>query len=373
MLNIHKINPLVNHKTFNFKQKLVLSQNKKYVLRPNTRGTTKEVRSYCTEPNQFLPKKVSTKIFTQPINTGTKYFHSSKTNVEEQVSPLNKFENCTTNVTPVEITPPEMKFETKVIPNHPFDSKPFDKHDIISEDLGLGHFLKRVYIGSGVGFSGALMTSLLLSPFMVSPEMAIGAIISGAVGAFGSIYVFQEKKVQFETKVIENFDKKFATIVPIYTTPKIVSFASLAFSMGLIISPIVMIAGPAIFAQAAGISLAVTAGSSLYAMRAKPGTFLPYKSVAYGALTGLVGISLGALFTGMFTGMTDLSYFLHSIDLYGGLVLFTVLNAIDTQVAIERYKERNPDHLDCSVNLMLNTLNIFIRVLEILAKAQQKR
>lgn len=142
--------------------------------------------------------------------------------------------------------------------------------------------------------------------------------------------------------------------------------------MGLVVAPIIAMTGPLIAMEAAGISLAIMIGSSVYAMKAKPGSLLPYKSVAYGALTGLVGIGIMSILSSLFLGYGSLFHLLNDINVYGGLILFTILNAIDTHNAINMYENKQPDYLSCSIEMMLNALNIFVRVAEILSKIQQK-
>jgi len=241
----------------------------------------------------------------------------------------------------------------------------------IEKDIGLQYFLKKVYAGTGIGFSGALLTSLAFAPLVTEPNMAIASLIIGSIGAFGSVIFFNKSEPTFVNKIIEYSGKNITTIVPEYSTSKYASSVALCASMGLVMSPLVMIAGPILVAEAAGISVSVMIGSSLYAMYAKPGSLLPYKSVAYGALSGLVCISLASVGAALIFGANDVFYLLHNIDLWGGLALFTALNAIDTHNAIDIYKKGYPDYLRCSIEMILNALNIFIRVLEILAKSKK--
>ena len=308
----------------------------KYMLRPNIKGSTRGKRSYCTFLHSGPMEMRKSLLVKYPI-TGRNYFHTTPT--ARSIDPTSKST--------------EMEHAMS--------------------DAGLGIFLKKVYLSTGLGFSGALATSLACAPLMeTTPEFMLGAIVTGIVGAFSSIYVFQKTEPRFVTKTIHMFDKNVTTMQPVYTTSKYMSSITLCASMGLMMSPLVSMAGPVLVAQAAGISLAVMAGSSLYAMYAKPGSLLPYRSVAFGALAGLVGIGLSSIAVGLIFGTGHAFQLLHSIDLYGGLALFTVLNAIDTHNAIDTYRKNQPDYLSCSIEMMLNAINIFVRVLEILAKAQKK-
>ena len=334
--------------TINFSRYVTKPVIQKYFLRPNIKGTTKEHRLFSTTSNYTnltTPVKLSA-IFTRD-------FHSTKS--------LQQVKEKDDLVAKSQVERMERS----------------DKNDIetFQKDAGLGVFLKNVYISTGLGFSGALATSLVAAHVLAatpSPEIMIATFAVGAIGSIASIFAFEQSKPKFVHKLIDRFDNRFTMLSPEYTTSKYVSSVTLCASMGLVMAPLVMITGPALVAQAAGISLAVMAGSSFYSQRAKPGSLLLYKSTAYGALTGLVGISASALVCALFFGNGQMFELLHSVDLYGGLALFTVLNAIDTQNAVYMYMNKQPDYLGCSIAMILNALNIFIRILEILAKAQKK-
>jgi FtsH-binding integral membrane protein len=59
------------------------------------------------------------------------------------------------------------------------------------------------------------------------------------------------------------------------------------------------------------------------------------------------------------------------VDTYGGILLFTAMNAYDTQLAMARYRDGDADHLGCATDLFLNFMNLLIRIMEALAKAQE--
>lgn len=257
--------------------------------------------------------------------------------------------------------------------------------EVIDKDVGLKHFLKRVYLHSGLTFVGTLGVSMatdqLISHFATTgtDELMLGSLIIGFIGALGSTFLFGNSHTEFKNKSItiprrnakNDIVLQTNVLVPVYSTSQKLLYASTFGFLGLALTPLINIAGLELICQATGISLAVTAGSTLYAFRAKPDSLLKYRSIAYGALFGLVGIGLMSIGTSLFFGHQDLFCLLHSIDLYGGLVLFIILNAIDTHSAINMYQSGNPDHLHCSMSTTLNTLNIFIRILEILAKTKK--
>jgi len=87
-----------------------------------------------------------------------------------------------------------------------------------------------------------------------------------------------------------------------------------------------------------------------------------------GGLLSLIGCGLTAIVTNAIIGPNVFSSMLHSIDLYVGIPLFAGFVAYDTHVAIEMYKNKDPDHLGCSANMYLDFMNILVRMIELMSK-----
>lgn len=105
---------------------------------------------------------------------------------------------------------------------------------------------------------------------------------------------------------------------------------------------------------------AVFAGFTAVALLAPRGRLLALGGPLFGMLMGMVVLSL--------VSMIYPTYFAHSILLYGGLALFSVMIAYDTQAMIERARCGNGDHVQDATSLFLNMMNIFIRLLQILGR-----
>jgi FtsH-binding integral membrane protein len=58
--------------------------------------------------------------------------------------------------------------------------------------------------------------------------------------------------------------------------------------------------------------------------------------------------------------------FAHSLILYGGLALFSMFIAVDTQAMIERARCGAGDHVQDAVQMFLNVINIFVRIAQML-------
>lgn len=95
---------------------------------------------------------------------------------------------------------------------------------------------------------------------------------------------------------------------------------------------------------------------------------LGYGRVFMGGLLGLIGMQLVGLGAAYFMGPNALSSLLFNVNTYGGILLFSGLIAYDTHVAMKNYEMGNADHLQMSIQFLLNLWNILIRVMEILSR-----
>jgi len=139
--------------------------------------------------------------------------------------------------------------------------------------------------------------------------------------------------------------------------------------MGIGIAPLVAASAPGVvFAAALGTS-AIFGGFTLAALKARRKQMLMLGGVLMGGLLvvfccGLAGLILPLL------GVTNPAILgaLYNINLYLGLGVFSLFIAYDTQNMIEMYKAGNDDHVSPALNLFLNIINIFIRLLQIFGR-----
>lgn len=117
---------------------------------------------------------------------------------------------------------------------------------------------------------------------------------------------------------------------------------------------------------------ALVAGPITAARMMPDGAMLKWGPALYTGLWGLLGVGVTSIFAPML-GFHGLGMALHNIDLYGGVALFTIYNAYDTHVMIENFKRGNRDYVGHAAHYSLNAVNIFIRLLEIFAKTQQRK
>ncbi len=246
--------------------------------------------------------------------------------------------------------------------------------DLINEDFGLRKFVKSTYLWTGGAITSSIGISILgakvdfIARLFDSFELFIG---TGFVLSFSGIIGINYFKPKFHENFIFNI-KKDRVYPVLYTTnsvPRILSYGSLISGMGILMIPM-FIAFPDAIIPAFATSSSVFGGAVYYALTRKTQELSIWGPTLYSCLTGLTGVSLLGLGSSLLIGQNLFGSSAHLINLYGGIPLFTGLIAYDTYKAIQMYREGEPDHLVCSVDLYLSFINLFVRLVEIIAKIQ---
>lgn len=145
--------------------------------------------------------------------------------------------------------------------------------------------------------------------------------------------------------------------------------------LGAVVAPMCFIGGP-IMLRAAWYTAGIVGGLSTVAVCAPSEKFL--------SMGGPLAIGLGVVFASSIGSMflspaTALGASLYSVSLYGGLLLFSGFLLYDTQKIIKR-AENHPaygftpfDPVNNSISIYLDTLNIFIRIVTLLAGGGNRR
>ncbi|XP_015610481.1 growth hormone-inducible transmembrane protein [Cephus cinctus] len=142
--------------------------------------------------------------------------------------------------------------------------------------------------------------------------------------------------------------------------------------MGAILAPISLLGGPLVI-KAAWYTAGVVGGLSAIALSAPNDKFLYMGGPLAIGLGVVFASSMGTLFL---PPTTALGAGLHSMALYGGLLLFSGFLMYDTQRIIRdakthpqvAYGYMKPyDPINNAISIYLDTLNIFVRILSILA------
>lgn len=148
-------------------------------------------------------------------------------------------------------------------------------------------------------------------------------------------------------------------------------------TVGAILAPLYLLGGPLVL-RAAWYTAGVAGGLSVVAVCAPSEKFLN--------MGGPLAIGLGVVFASSVGSMflppgTTLGSGLYSMSLYGGLILFSMLLLYDTQRIIKQaetyptypHLARPYDPINNAISVYMDAVNIFIRILTILAGGGNRR
>ncbi|UYV78814.1 GHITM [Cordylochernes scorpioides] len=151
--------------------------------------------------------------------------------------------------------------------------------------------------------------------------------------------------------------------------------------VGTILAPLSYLGGP-ILLKAGLYTAGICGGLSLLAVCAPSEKYLSMGGplaiglgVVFASCMGeFPFLVVGSIFLPAHLAHTSLGAGLHSIILYGGLVLFSGYLLYDTQRTIaDAEKQRHYDPIDHSISIYMSVINIFIRMVMILADGNSKK
>jgi len=215
------------------------------------------------------------------------------------------------------------------------------------------------------GFAGAVTGDLKEHLIKVYSTLAGGC----ACAALGSAMY-----VRFHLPVFLMFIASFAAIAMLALTKnnqvekRLGWFSLLAFAQGALIGQLVEVTlavNPQLIAVAFTTTLALFAGFSVAAFQAERRTVLYlggilYTMLGYMALAGFVNLFLR-------------SQILFNLNVFGGVIIFSLYTIFDTQLMILKFEAGDRDFTGHAAELFLDFAAIFVRVLIILLKNQEDR
>ncbi|KAK5580636.1 hypothetical protein RB653_000658 [Dictyostelium firmibasis] len=286
--------------------------------------------------------------------------------------------------------------------NYQLLKKDYDDYfNLIKKNIGLKIFLKNVYITTTMAFTGTLLSGLIFSQLLMgdggsSAQTLTTAFGLGVGGSFLSLIfcnsqnptyktyetvwngplknsvnkpILKNKKNTTTGKDVIEFEEFNKSLIPItvanYSWSHKLAFVSFCVFNGLTLSPVLGLVSMSTVLEVAAMSLFVTGGSAYAALRMKPDSLTKYEPILYGSLFGLLGLGLISIGTSLLVGENAFTRFAQEFDLYFGLALFTGLVALDTHNAVKTFQEGRPDYIRISIDLFLDVLNIFVRLLRI--------
>lgn len=145
--------------------------------------------------------------------------------------------------------------------------------------------------------------------------------------------------------------------------------------IGTLIAPLMLLGGPLVL-RAAAVTGGVVGALSLTAACAPDGKFLSWGGPLAIGLGGVCMACLGTLFL---PASSMVAVGLQSVVTYGGLVIFGGFMLYDTQKIIRKaetyplYAAVPYDPINASIGIYMDTINIFIRILTIMASSNSRR
>lgn len=197
-------------------------------------------------------------------------------------------------------------------------------------------------------------TPALMGLMMRGSWMAIGATFAAMIGA-GMLV----RSISYENSPL----------------PKHLAWVLHAGVMGAVVAPLTLLGGPLVM-RAAWYTAGIVGGLSTVAMCAPSEKFL--------SMGGPLAVGFGVVFASSLGSMflppsSALGAGLYSVAVYGGLLLFSMFLLYDTQKVIKRaethplYGVQKYDPINACMGIYMDTLNIFMRLVMILANGGNRR
>lgn len=209
------------------------------------------------------------------------------------------------------------------------------------EHVGTKEHMRKVYATMGGCIAVCAGGSALSATYGLFLSQPIIPAIAAFVPLIGFMMTDKTSNENYRLALLSSF----SLLEGMSLTPLMMAYTS--------IDPTIV---PTAFAGASTVFIGATM-ASLFAPR---GSMLPMGAPLLGGLIGLVGLNLANFFFH--------SSLLHDINLYGGLGLFTVFVGYDTHKTIAKFEGGDDDHLQHSVDFFLDFLNIFVRMMQIVAR-----
>lgn len=244
---------------------------------------------------------------------------------------------------------------------------------LIRADENLNTYMSRIYNVTGFSFAGTLATSYAIAATtVITQPLAVSLVVAGSLLNLAGITGM--RKISTKT-VIEKLPKGKTREKIQNPFSRKLAYSAVILGSGIAAAPLVQVVAGLNLSSllvAAGISILTMGGASMYSLYKPLGAFKNWEATLFSGLFGLVSINILSLLAHLMIGPNPFSYIWMNAEMYIGIGLFTGYQAFDTHKAIQAFKEGKIDHLDHALSFFLNIQNLFIRYLEILAKANQR-
>jgi len=259
-------------------------------------------------------------------------------------------------------------YSTSNKPRITFEGEPTSQ---ITQSIGLNKFMSKVYMRMGFGVTTTIGTSLALMPFIGhhNPLIYLGV---GAATSFASVFAITSIQpiymIKYEGSELVHYSEN--------TLLREASFWGLTGGMGIMMAPFIyqiMEIDPAIVPASLFLSGTIFGGCALFASKTRNTTIMAWKAPLMVGLGSLIGIQLAGLGSMLIFGPNAFSNIVHSVDTFGGVILFTFMSIYDAYISKQMYLTGKADHIGSATSVYLDFMNLLIRIVEVMAKAQNKK
>jgi len=220
------------------------------------------------------------------------------------------------------------------------DSEKSTEHFITPD---VRRFISKVY---GTLMAGLGMAAVGIALSFAVPALALPGMIGSLIGVIAIVFMDKRRVVTRQN-----------------------IFLAVGTLTGMAIGPLIASSAPGVVLAAALGTSAIFGGFTLAALKAKHRSMLMLGGVLGGGLLVVFSCGLAGLLLPMF-GVTNPAILgaLYNINLYLGLGVFSLYVAYDTQRMVDSYTQGDDDHVSPALNLFLDIINIFIRLLQIFGR-----
>ena len=232
---------------------------------------------------------------------------------------------------------------------------------------GMQNYLLHVYLSTTIGIMFTLFTANFLST-SVNLIYHIGGgvvIITGFVMAVLCVVCFSFIRPDIMTNEYS-----------INPPARWIFYIGISIGNGMVIAPLIQLVdeiSPEVYFTSFLITVIIFGSVSIYTLVVPSKGFLLLGAPLVSGLSTLIWLNIFSGFTALFFGFNRFNVFVHQLDVYGGLILFILYVTYDTYKAIVMFEHHTPDHLGIAVELYLDFVNIFIRILSILMEISLKK
>lgn len=237
----------------------------------------------------------------------------------------------------------------------------------INHDSNFRDYIQNIYQYTGLGFSLCLIISFILS--LIMPKINRENIIPiGIILIIDIIFTF------YSLYIISSINSNIKNNREIIPEKKKIWFILFSSTCGVILYPIVQESvkiNLMIFPLTLSSTIGTFVGASYYAYSRPNLDCIKWQAPLHGFVNGLILSSICHI-VAVILGYSHFATILDMTISIVGIITFTGLIVADTQQAIEDYNNKKMDSINTSVKLVLDSINIFIKIINILIKLSKK-